>query len=598
MPPHRLAYRPTVMGTRGVVTSAHPLASMAGIQMLLAGGNAVDAAVAVGSTLNVVEPFMSSAGGIGLMLISRGGERHVLDFIGRAPRAADAAGCTEDDLAGGPKSCATPGNLGGWLAALERFGTMDRARVLAPAIGHAERGVPLTFKNVEFFEAARATLGRSREAERLYLGNGGPRAGGVVTYKELAATFRQVAEGGAEVFCRGPIAKAIARAVREAGGWLGEEDLAEFKPEWREPATIAYRGQQVYSMPPPFSAFQMLETLNILEGYDLRAWGHNSVDYLHHLIEAVKLGSADRLAYAYSGQVPIAGLLSKQYADSQRARIDAKRAAVSEGERHTRERLPNQITEGRPSTREGYAPSDSPATREGYAPSDSPATREGYAPSDSPATREGYAPSDSPATREGYAPSDSPAKFADEHTTHFACADAAGTVVSVTQTLGVPFGSGFAVPGTGIVLNNILKWMDRDPVSPNVLRPGRKAGTMMSPTQVFRDGAFNVSIGTPGSYGILQTTPQMLLNVLEFGMNIQEAIEAPRVRIYRDRRIDAEARIPADTRAALAGRGHQVNVIDEWSWIVGGGQGIVRDRESGALMAGADPRRDGYALAI
>src|SRR6267378_6290308 len=187
MPPHRNAYRPSVMGTRGVVTSAHPLASMAGIQMLLAGGNAVDAAVAVGSTLNVVEPFMSSAGGIGLMLISRAGgrERHVLDFIGLAPSAASPAGLVEDDLAGGPKSCATPGNLGGWLAALERFGSMDRARVLAPAIGHAERGVPLTFKNVEFFEAARATLGRSPEAERLYLGNGGPRAGGVVTYKEL-----------------------------------------------------------------------------------------------------------------------------------------------------------------------------------------------------------------------------------------------------------------------------------------------------------------------------------------------------------------------------------------------------------------------------
>src|SRR5881296_2764320 len=538
MPPHRLAYRPTVMGRRGVVTSAHPLASMAGIEILLAGGNAVDAAVAVGSTLNVVEPFMSSAGGIGLMLISRGGERHVLDFIGRAPRAADAAGCTEDDLAGGPKSCATPGNLGGWLAALERFGTMDRARVLAPAIGHAERGVPLTFKNVEFFEAARATLGRSREAERLYLGNGGPRAGGVVTYKELAATFRQVAEGGAEVFYRGPIAKAIARAIREAGGWLGEEDLAEFKPEWREPATIAYRGQQVYSMPPPFSAFQMLETLNILEGFDLRGWGHNSVDYLHHLIEAIKLGSADRLAYAYGDNPPIKGLLSKAYAASQRARIDGKRAAVSEGERFDPVKLPGQIAEGHP------------------------------------------------------------AKFENEQTTHFACADAAGTVVSVTQTLGVPFGSGFAIPGTGLVLNNILKWMDLDPASPNVVRAGRKAGTMMSPTQVFRDGAFALSIGTPGSYGILQTTAQMLLNVLEFGMNVQEAIEAPRVRVYRDRLVDAEARITPEVRAGLAARGHQVNEIGDWSWIVGGGQGLMRDAASGALMAGADPRRDGYALAV
>ena len=538
MPPHRNAYRPTVMGRRGVVASAHPLASMAGIEMLLAGGNAVDAAVAVASTLNVVEPFMSGAGGIGLMLISRGSERHVLDFIGHAPRAADAHRCTDDELVGGPKACATPGNLGGWLAALERFGTMDRARVLAPAIGHAERGVPLTFKNVEFFEQARPTLARSREAERLYAGNGGVRPGAVVTYKDLAATFRQVVEGGAEAFYRGPIARSIAKAVREAGGWLTEEDLADFRPEWREPASTTYRGARVYSMPPPFSAFQMLETLNILGGHDLSSWGHNSVDYLHHLIEAVKLGSADRLAYAYAEAVPIAGLLSQRYAESQRARIDPKRAAVSEGERHTTQKLAHQIAEGHP------------------------------------------------------------ARFADEQTTHFACADASGTVVSVTQTLGVPFGSGFAVPGTGVVLNNILKWMDRDGASPNVVRPGRKAGTMMSPTQVFRDGAFALSIGTPGSYGILQTTAQMLLNVLEFDMNVQEAIEAPRVRVYRDRLVDAETRIGADVRDGLAQRGHDVNAIGDWSWIVGGGQGVMRDPESGALMAGADPRRDGYAVAI
>src|SRR5216117_1404037 len=307
MPPHRKAYRPVVMGTRGAVAAAHPRASMAGIQMLLAGGNAVDAAVAVAASLNVVEPFMSGVGGIGLMLISRGSERHVLDFIGRAPRAADPARCTDDELAGGPKSCATPGNLGGWLAALERFGSMDRARVLGPAITLAEQGVPLTWKNVDFFEAARATLGRSQEARRLYLGNGGLRPGAVVTYKELAATLRQVAEGGSDVFYRGPIAKAIARAVREAGGWLDEADLAALTPEWREPATIAYRAYQVSSVPPPFSAFQMLETLNVLEGYDLKAWGHNSVDYLHHLIEAVKLASADRLAYAYPPDVPIPG---------------------------------------------------------------------------------------------------------------------------------------------------------------------------------------------------------------------------------------------------------------------------------------------------
>ena len=540
MPPHRHAYRPAVMGKRGAVASAHPLASMAGIRILLDGGNAMDAAVAVGSTLNVVEPFMSGAAGIGLMFISRGGgrERHVLDFIGLAPAAAGPAGIAEDDLAGGPKSCATPGNLGGWLAALERFGSMPRAKVFAPAIEWAEGGVPLTWMSSRFIEQARPQLGRSVEAQRLYLGNGGPRPGKVATYKELAGTLRQVVEGGAEAFYRGPIAKAIARAVTEAGGWLTEADLAAFKVEWREPLRITYRGAELFSVPPPFSAFQMLETFNILEGYDVAGWGHNSASYLHHLIEAIKLGSADRLAYAYSGETPITGLLSKAYAASQRARIDPARAAVSEGERHNRAKLAGQITEGHP------------------------------------------------------------ARFANEQTTHFACADAGGTVVSVTQTLGAPFGSGFAVPGTGLVLNNILKWMDLDPASPNVVRPGRKAGTMMSPTQVFRDGAFAFSVGTPGSYGILQTQPQMLLNLLEFGFTIQEAIEQPRVRVYRDRLVDAESRIPESTRDDLRKRGHVINVLDDWSWVVGGGQGIARDPESGAWMAGADPRRDGYALAV
>src|SRR5262245_3967173 len=163
MPPHGNAYRPVVMGRRGAVTSAHPLASMAGIRVLLDGGNAVDAAVAVGAALNVAEPFMSSAGGIGLMAISRGGgrERYVLDFIGRAPQAADASRVTEDELAGGPKSCATPGNLGGWLAALERFGSMPRERVLGPAIEMAEQGIPLTWMSARFFEQARATLART-----------------------------------------------------------------------------------------------------------------------------------------------------------------------------------------------------------------------------------------------------------------------------------------------------------------------------------------------------------------------------------------------------------------------------------------------------
>ena len=272
MPPHRRAYRPTVMGTRGAVASAHPLASMAGIQMLLAGGNAVDAAVAVGSTLNVVEPFMSGIGGIGLMLVSRAdGQRHVLDFVGPAPRAADPAKCTIEELGGGPEVVRDSGQS--WRLA-------DRARAFRPAAagggaraGHrarrARRAAHLQERRV--LHRRTGNLKRSREAERLYWPNGGPRAGAVVTYKDLATTFRQVAEGGMDAFYRGPVAKAIARTVEEAGGWLSLDDLAAFRPEWREPARITYRGREVASMPAPFSAFQMLETLNILEGYDLRA---------------------------------------------------------------------------------------------------------------------------------------------------------------------------------------------------------------------------------------------------------------------------------------------------------------------------------------
>ncbi|MGQ0570237.1 MAG: gamma-glutamyltransferase family protein [Armatimonadota bacterium] len=540
MPPHRHAYRPVVMGRRGIVTSAHPLASLAGIQMLLEGGNAVDATVAVASTLNVVEPYMSGIGGIGIMVISSAtrAERHVLNFVGRVPRAADPDKATQADLEGGPRSCLTPGNPGGWLAALERFGTMPRQAVFAPAIRLAEDGFPLTWKNCEFFETAGVTLTRSAEAQRIYRGSGQLRPGQVLVQRDLAATYREVADGGTAIFYRGPIGQAICRAVEAAGGWLSEDDLATFTPEWLAPLAMPYKAADVVSVPPPFVAFQSLETLNILEEFDLAGWGHNSAEYLHHFIEVVKIATADRLAYAYAAEVPIADLISKAYARTQRARVDPRKVGVSEGERYNPERLPGQIDAGHP------------------------------------------------------------ADFVREHTTHFACADADGTVVTVTQTLGAPFGSGFAVPGTGIILNNLLQWQDLDPASPNRIRPGRRVGTNMAPMQVFRAGRFFMSIGTPGSYGILQTTPQMVLNVLEFGLNVQEAIEAPRVRVYRDRLVDVEGRVPGPVRAELARRGHQVNVIDDWSWIVGGGQGITRDPDSGALQGGADPRRDGYALAV
>jgi gamma-glutamyltranspeptidase/glutathione hydrolase len=545
MPPHGIAHRPAVAGSRGVVTSAHYLASVAGAEMLCQGGNAMDAAVATAAALNVVEPYMSGLAGCGVMLISsaRRRERVVLDYTGVTPRGADPARSTLDELKVGPKSVVTPGNLGGWLTALARFGSMERQRVLAPAIRLAEEGFPLSRKSCEFVGKGEAQLAGSAEARRLVFGGGSPTPGRRFVQADLGRTLREIAEGGAEVLYGGPLGRTIARAVQAQGGWLDEADLATCRPAWQTPIRGTFRGVELLVPPPPASSWQILQTLHILEGIDLKALGHNSAQYLHLFVEAVKLASADRVAFAHPGKasdVPVAGLLSSDYAASQRDRLDWVHAAVSGGERFSPDRLRGEILSGHP------------------------------------------------------------ADFMKEQTTHFAAADPE-MVVSVTQSLGSPFGSGFVAPGTGVFLNNFLYWTDLAPASPNYLRAGDVIELMLSPTQAFREGQFVLSIGTPGSFGILQTTPQMILSHLEFGLDIQEAIEAPRVRVYRDRLLDVEARFAEGLRASLAARGHQVNVLDEhggWSWVVGGAHGIARDPESGALTGGADPRRDGVAIAV
>ena len=539
MAPHGLAYRPTVMGTRGVVASAHPLATMAGIEVLIQGGTAVDAACATSFALHVVEPYMSGPGGVATLLLHHQGRREALVSAGAMPAGADPRSVTSQDLSAGPRSIGVPGLVAAILGLHARYGTVSRDVAMAPAIRLAEQGFPLTGRNCDFLRTARPQLVHSAEAERTFLVGGDvPPPGHVLIQKDLGGTLRQLAEGGADAFYRGPLARAIARALAERGGWIGDADLAAYAPTWGTPLAGRFRGHEVLVPPPPTNAIQTLQTLHLLEGFELRGLGHNSVEHLHLLIEAIKVASADRVGLdVMRPGAPIVGLLSAGYTAARRALIDPARAGVSGGERFSSERLPGEILPGRPD-------------------------------------------------------------FAKEQTTHFAVADGDGTVVTVTQTLGSPFGSGVMVPGTGMLLNNLLMWADLEPASPAFLRGGAPMQTRMAPTQVFRDGRFLLSMGTPGSYGILQTTPQMILNVLEFGMTVQEAIEAPRVRAYRDRLVDVEGRIPTAVREGLVARGHQVNVIEDWSWVVGGGQGIRRDPESGALQGGADPRRDGYAIAI
>jgi gamma-glutamyltranspeptidase/glutathione hydrolase len=535
-----LAHRPVVMGRRGAVASAHYLASLAGQRMLMQGGNAIDAAVAIAAALNVVEPYMSGAGGVGYMFIKDGktGKRTVLDYNGRSPHAAELSRYTsEEDKHAGILSPLVPGALGGWLTALETYGTMDRATVFQPAIEYAEGGFPLSINNERHFRVSEPNLKKWKTSTEQYLPGGTtPKAGTVLKMPNLARSFRKIVEGGREVFYKGEIAREIVRFSEENGGLITQKDLDDFQPEWVEPISVSYRGYDIYCPPPPCSGIQYLITLNIVEGFDMAAMGQNSAAYVHHLAEAMKLAVADRAQYAPAPNPPTEGLLSKEYAAHRRSLINPERAGVSGGDRFTSTKIQDEILAGDP-----YKLPQS--------------------------------------------------------TTHFDAIDAEGNAVSATQTLGGGFGSGVVFGNTGFALNNFTYWMDMDPESPNAIGPHKRVEQCLSPGQIWKDGALFACIGTPGSFGIMETTPQMMMNLMDFGFSIQAAIEAPRFRTANGRELLMEGRFPEEVRQQLRAWGHELLMQENWTMMFGGGQGIMVDPDSGALMGGADPRRDGYALA-
>ena len=523
-----------------MVASAHPLASLAGMRMLLEGGNAFDAVVAVAAALNVVEPYMSGIGGVGYALVHDAGKGTVrtLDYCGRTPLAATREALLEPAAReGGLRSCLTPGACGGWLELLEGCGTMDRASVFAPAIELAEGGFAVTAKNAQFISDVVPRI-LPTGARVILKGGRGPLPGEILVQKDLARTFRRVVEGGREVFYRGDLGREICEFSRSEGGFLSEADLEGFETEWVDPISTDYRGYEVICPPPPCSGFQILETLNMLETRDLGGLGHLSEASLHLLIEACKLANADRVEYAAADSPPLAGLLSKAYA-RKRLELIGERAAVGRGEYYAAEKLPGEVAPG------------------------------------------------------------TGADWVNECTTHFDVVDSEGNAVAITQSLGSGFGSGAILGETGIFANNFLKWADGVPGSPNCVAPNKKIDMCLTPCQIHRDGRLVAALGTPGSWGIQQTTVQFMINALDFGMNIQAAIEAPRFRLeFPGKRLHMEARVPEATREALAQRGHEIDLVPDFSPTVGGAQGIMVDPESGAMMGGADPRRDGYVLGL
>jgi gamma-glutamyltranspeptidase/glutathione hydrolase len=541
--PHGGAYRAPAVGVQGAASAAHGLAATAGLRILMQGGNAIDAAVAIGAALSVVEPFMSGlGGGGGFMTIheARTGTVHVLDYVGRTPAASDpTAFASLDALGTDVRSSCVPGTLGGWLAALERYGSLDRASVFQPAIDLAEHGWPITSFAARMLAEQQDLLGRYPSSRATYFPSGRPpREGEVVPQPDLARTYRALAQGGGDAFYRGEVGHRLVSAVQAAGGWLTAADLAAFTPTWLEPLAVEFHGYRVHMPPPPSLGFQTLETLSILAEADLEALAHNSAEYLHLVLEAIKLASADRTQHVRDGRPTITALLDPDYAAERRARIDLHRATPSEGERY----LVDKTDE---------------------------------------------------------VPAGDPSRYVRDHTTHFETADRLGNLVAVTQSNGGAFGNGFVAGDTGIVLNNFLYWTDLDPASPTYLRPNAPRESSMSPCIVARsDGQPVLGIGTPGSFGILQTTLQVLLNRLVFGLNVQASIEAPRVRAFERTIVEVEARIPEPVRAGLAERGHQVRTLEPWTWRVGGAHGIAYDPDTGILTAGADPRRDGQAVAF
>jgi gamma-glutamyltranspeptidase / glutathione hydrolase len=530
--------RPAIMGKNGVVASAHPAASLAGLKVLMNGGNAVDAAVAVASTLNVAEPYMSGLGGDGVMLVTPPGARApvVIDYLGMAPKNVKRSEMTPNDTINGPKAPLVPGAARGWFAALEKFGTKSAGELFSDAITVAESGSPVTHKNsvfigdnafrVEPWDFARQTL---------LPGGSAPKPHSLLHQPRLAKTYRSLSEEGPDAIYSGSIGEEMCRSIQEAGGYISMEDLAALKVNWLDPISSTFHDYQIFGAPPPTCTLEYLELLRILENEDLPALGHNSADYLHLLIEGIKLASADRIEYTMRDEFDHTSLLTKEYAKSQFDRIDRQIASQGRGER--------------------FGTVDSNAISPGH-----------------------------PAGRNG------------EHTTHFAVVDGDGMAVNVTQSIGSPLGSGFMAGETGILMNNFLDWTDLDPASPNAMEPGKPMENCMSPGQIYLDGKFYGTLGTPGSWGILQTTPQMMLNLLVHGMNIQEAIEAPRIRFMGGKHVLAEERISNDVLSELERRGHEIERAGLLTYSVGGGHGTYRDPETGVMSAGADPRRDGYAM--
>ena len=526
-----MAGRSTVYAPHGIIATSQPLATSAGLAVLQRGGNAIDAAVTAAAVLNLTEPHMTGIGGDMFALFWSARERRLvaLNASGRSGslmtrEALIQRGHDRVPLFG-PEPITVPGALSGWAALLEKYGTLSLAQALEPAIRLAEEGFPVSpiiagqwaeeVERLKQDEGARATL--------LVDGTRAPKAGEWFRNPDLAASFRMIARGGPAMLYGGELGRKLVERVRALGGYLTLEDLTRHQVEWVTPISATFRGYRVWEMPPNNQGIAVLEMLKILEPFDLKAMGHNSPRYLHHLIEAKKLAYADLARWIgdpAAMRVGVERLLDDRFLGARRTLLDPNRAA-------------ERVEPG--------------------------------------------------------------AAVTASETIYLSVADSAGNMVSFINSLYEAFGSGIVVPGTGFALQDRGAGFTMQEGLPNTVAPGKRPFHTLIPGFVTRPGASGeepwLAFGVMGGAIQPQGHVQVLLNLLEFGMDLQEAIDAPRFRHYTGLQVSLEAPFGAEVRSALEKLGHQVGMLAPGS--AGGGQAVMRLPKGWA--AGSDPRKDGMA---
>ena len=570
--------RPVIRGRHAAVASMKAEATEAARQILAAGGNAFDAAVGGQAALAVTDFSLNGIGSDAVILVYNARDKKVYS-INAEPRAPKLATIEWYEKNNGGKipqsdgllSGGLPGVVDAWYTLLDRWGTMSFEQVLQPAIDLAENGFPLSEYGASYIAESKKIL-KYPTTVKIYLPNGRPpKAGEILKNPDLARTLRKLVEAeksnqskgrhealkaARDRFYKGDIAKELAAFSEANGGLFRYEDFAEYTAEVETPVSINYRGYQVYKNPSASQGPTELITLNLLEGYDLKSMGHNSADFLHTNVEAVKLAMADREKYLGDMdfiKIPYDGLLSKDYARERRKLIDPAEASL----------------ELRPGSPEKFAAGAAELDRPVHEVLDGGASHDG-------------------------------------DTSYIAVVDKDRNMVSFEPSLHSSFGTGVVMGNTGFILNCRGDYYSLVRGEANALAPGKRPRSTLQSTLIMKDGQPYAVMGSPGGDDQVMRTMQTLINMIDFDMNIQQAIEAPR---WSSRAFPAspfphtmypgdmavESRISAATQQALISRGHKLRVVPPWSQ--SSNAGIVVDINTGVLSAGADPRVDAYAWA-